>query len=162
MIPSSSLYTLQQLHDLVEQLTEAEFSGRLSILSGSSIGMHLRHILEFYECLFEGLQTGTVNYEKRRRNLRLENEKTFALQALQDLCQRLLAGTRDVLLQLEVEEGETISTTFQRELVYNTEHCIHHMALLRIGLESCCPQVRLPEDFGVAPSTVRHRQSVSQ
>jgi hypothetical protein len=41
------------------------------------------------------------------------------------------------------------------------EHAIHHMALIRVGLEEQgIPDI--PPHFGVAPSTVRHQASCAR
>jgi hypothetical protein len=40
--------------------------------------------------------------------------------------------------------------------VYNVEHAIHHMALIKVGLKEVCPAVKIPADFGVAVSTVKY------
>jgi hypothetical protein len=46
-----------------------------------------------------------------------------------------------------------------RELVYNIEHVVHHMALVKIGLKELLPDLDLPDDFGVAVSTIRYQHS---
>ena len=54
-----------------------------------------------------------------------------------------------------------ISTNFYREIAYNLEHTIHHMALIRVGISEVS-NIRLPEDFGIATSTVKHRKQCAQ
>jgi hypothetical protein len=53
----------------------------------------------------------------------------------------------------------TVKSSYHREIVYNLEHAIHHMAIIKIGI-SQSTNVTLPDDFGVAPATIRHRKSV--
>jgi hypothetical protein len=55
-------------------------------------------------------------------------------------------------------EMQKVPTNFLRELVYNIEHAVHHMALIRIGVREVAPHITLPPDFGVAASTIRHQQ----
>ena len=50
------------------------------------------------------------------------------------------------------------ASNLDRELVYNIEHAIHHMALIKIGIKEVAPQLQLPEGFGVANSTIRHKK----
>jgi hypothetical protein len=45
-------------------------------------------------------------------------------------------------------------STFGRELVYCIAHAIHHYAL--ISIMARLMEVKLPEHFGFAPSTVAH------
>jgi hypothetical protein len=54
------------------------------------------------------------------------------------------------------EEIVTVNTNYYRELLYNMDHAIHHCALIRIGLMRF-HQVNIPNGFGIAPSTIRHR-----
>jgi len=50
-----------------------------------------------------------------------------------------------------------IESNYYREIAYNLEHTIHHMALIRIGISEVS-SVLLSEDFGVASSTLKHRR----
>jgi len=49
-----------------------------------------------------------------------------------------------------------IKTNALRELAYNIEHAIHHMAIIKIGINEVSPYILLPSAFGVASSTIRH------
>jgi hypothetical protein len=54
--------------------------------------------------------------------------------------------------------GQMNNTSYNRELVYNLEHAIHHMAIMKIAVDNAFPQVQMPENFGVAYSTIRYQQ----
>jgi hypothetical protein len=56
--------------------------------------------------------------------------------------------------------GLTSQSNIERELMYNIEHTIHHLAIIKIGLNAVAPQIALSEHFGVAPSTIRHKQNI--
>ena len=60
---------------------------------------------------------------------------------------------------LDKEEFVTIETNFLRELVYNIEHVVHHMAIIKIGIREAAPKVKLPHDFGIAASTIRYQET---
>ena len=51
-----------------------------------------------------------------------------------------------------------ISTNYFRELVYNLEHTVHHMALIRVGINEVSA-VKVPEEFGVASSTIKYKRT---
>jgi hypothetical protein len=62
----------------------------------------------------------------------------------------------------ETDSGQNISmkSSFYRELAYNIEHAIHHMALLKVAINHSFSYITVPESFGVASSTVRYRNTV--
>ena len=60
--------------------------------------------------------------------------------------------------RLEGESQFQIRSNYHRELAYNVEHAIHHMALIKIGVKENAPYVQLPDDFGIASSTIRYKK----
>ena len=54
-----------------------------------------------------------------------------------------------------------VTSSYYRELIYNLEHAIHHMAYIRIGVE-CLGTIILPKEFGIAPATNRYRKACVQ
>jgi hypothetical protein len=55
----------------------------------------------------------------------------------------------------------TIDTNATRELVYNIEHAVHHMAIIKIGVREIATYIDLPTDFGIAASTIRYKEHAS-
>ena len=157
---------LNQLEELVRQIHEQDFSQPVETLSGSTIGQHLRHTLEFFFCLEQGYEPGLINYDKRPHDKIVESDKYVALSAIGRIKHFILNVSEGKPLDLEVgydverEEYITIKTNFTRELVYNIEHAVHHMALIKIGVNETAPYINLPQDFGIAASTIRYKESV--
>ena len=95
------------------------------------------------------------------RRYNIENDATEALSFIEGLVQGLecLEVDRPLILNAgydpESDDKTSVRSTLSRELAYNLEHCIHHMALIRIGLYDLNPNWELPETFGIAPSTLR-------
>ena len=56
---------------------------------------------------------------------------------------------------------EKISTNYFREIAYNLEHTIHHMALIRVGLREL-GDIPVDDSYGVASSTIKYRQQCAQ
>jgi uncharacterized damage-inducible protein DinB len=154
---------LLQLKDLVQVIGTEKYNTSSEILSGATIGQHIRHILEFYLLLVSGSFTGTVSYDKRERDLRLENDPVFAAKVID----RLLSGlnTLDVTQTVKFEadyssEGTSqkmISSSVGRELAYCIEHSIHHQAIINAGLIDLSCTDLVNSEFGVAYSTIRYR-----
>jgi hypothetical protein len=156
---------LNQLSDILQQLDEKDFASPSAALGKSTVGQHTRHTIEFFICLEKGFREGTVNYDKRAHDQLIETDKFIALNAINEIRDFITVQKIDRPLKLEVgyernsEVCLTIETNYFRELTYNIEHAVHHMALMKIGLREVAPYVTYPPDFGIAVSTMRHRES---
>ncbi|WP_373514774.1 DinB family protein [Persicitalea sp.] len=154
---------IAQLQILLNHLEKASYSDSLPILQGSSIGQHLRHVIEFYICLSRQIDGGTVNYDDRERNHRLENDLIYTRQILGELSKGVANWHTDQPLQLRAIYGDTdgalVPTSLARELVYLIEHAVHHMAIVKMAVSHHLPHIVLPGSFGVAYSTRQHRET---
>jgi hypothetical protein len=160
-----SIEILGQLIEMTEQFSREEYTKSLDLLSANSVGRHLRHILEFYDLAVRAGSTGKLNYDKRERNLLLENDPREAVAKMKELIALMRMMKEDLVLKLEASyspeerNNVNITTTFYRELLYNVEHAVHHMAIIAIAVKVDFRQIRLAENFGVAYSTVKHKQT---
>jgi uncharacterized damage-inducible protein DinB len=156
---------LSQLSDVVHQLSEQDFTRQIESLGHSTIGQHLRHTLEFFICLEQGFEAGVINYDKRAHDKLIESDKFIALATLVKINDFIQLQHDNKSLKLEAaydldkEEFVTIETNFLRELVYNIEHAVHHMAIMKIGIRELAPAIKLPHDFGIAASTIRYQET---
>lgn len=161
------LNIIDQLVDLVNHLDDKTYTLPVPSLSYSSLGQHLRHTIEFFFCLEQGYVDGVVNYDKRAHDKQLETERMIALASLRRIGDFVEKMSGEKCLKLEVSyemEGDRsniIESNAIRELVYNIEHAVHHMAIMKIGVREVAPHVVLPAGFGVAASTLRHKQSAA-
>ncbi|MEO9475509.1 MAG: DinB family protein [Cyclobacteriaceae bacterium] len=164
-INASAIDLLKQLSTVMDGLTDTQFVTKVPVLSNATIGQHVRHTLEFFICLMDAKNEGVINYDERKHDKFIEQETQLAGSVIQSVEEFLQKETEDFRLVLkanysvEDDSSETIPTNFYRELAYNIEHAIHHMALIKIGCKAVCPALVLPEHFGVASSTVRYHQS---
>ena len=153
---------MAQLHSLLQMLkgiNSDNYTKKSAMLGSSSIGQHTRHIIEMIQCLLCGYQQGLINYETRSRDVQIETDKFFTITLLQNLLLNLQQPDKILILQQE-EPGELINSTYKRELLYNTEHAIHHMALIKVALRELGIDIT-DENFGVAPATIRYKQSAA-
>ncbi len=162
-LSNACAHTLTQLSDLVNQIEEHDYVKPSDALGKSTIGQHLRHTLEFFICFENGFETGIINYDKRSHDKLIESDKYIALSTINRITD-FISTLNERALKLEVgydlhdEDYITIDTTAMRELVYNIEHAVHHMAIMKIGIREVASYITLPGDFGIAASTVRHKE----
>lgn len=164
-LSTASQFILTDLEELLCQLTDVDFAAAAGALHGATIGQHVRHTLEFFFCLQEGVSSGRVNYDGRAHSRELETSRTQALSSLRAMKIFIAEQPphRDLWLvsdySLQQDQPIQLVTNYQRELAYNVEHAIHHMALIKIGLSEVAPHVQVPKHFGVAVSTLRHQST---
>lgn len=149
--------------DLVEVIGIEHYNTESEILSGATIGQHIRHILEFYLLLLSGSFTGSINYDKHKRDLRIETDPAFATSVIQ----RFLAGLDTLeegqIIDFEADystmgsSGKRIVSSVGRELAYCIEHSVHHQAIIKAGLIDLQLTDLVDDQFGVAYSTISYR-----
>ncbi|MGZ5190509.1 MAG: hypothetical protein ACXWCZ_05780 [Flavisolibacter sp.] len=154
-----------QLADTLHQLSKEEYIKPCNTLFNNTIGQHVRHIIELFQCLENGYDVNMVNYERRPRDLAIETDKDFAEELLQEIFKKLSRPNKELVLEACYDEHTTqpitITTNYYREIAYNLEHTIHHMALIRVGITEVSG-IQLSDDFGVASSTVKYRKQCAQ
>jgi len=154
-----------QLAGSLSQLSPPQYSQSCQTLFNNTIGQHVRHIIELFQCLEYGYQSGIVNYEKRKRDTLIETDKELAGNLLLEIHRGLSKANKTLTLEACYDEHQNepiaIETNYYREIAYNLEHTIHHMALIRVGITEIST-IQLPDDFGVASSTVKYRKQCAQ
>ena len=159
-----SVDILKQLIGVSEQLQDEAFRQPLDLLSKNSIGKHIRHIIEFYDLMMVGNTSGSVDYDKRSHDKVLEENRIMAIEKMNALAQEIQAIEEDKAItmtanySLEGDDPVMINTTLYRELQYNIEHAVHHMAIIKIAVTNCFPEVQIPSGFGIAYSTIKYQR----
>lgn len=154
-----------QLQNVIEQLTDQQYTEPASLIFNANIGQHIRHIIELYQILEIGYTDGVVNYENRKRDYQIETQKKLAIRSIQSLFATINKPNKKLLLETEyglsANEPSTLETNYYRELVYNLEHAVHHMALIRVAINEVST-IQLPKEFGIASATLKFRASCAQ
>jgi len=163
MLHTSAKNLLEQLSLVIEECKEEDFAKPLDALSGSTFGQHIRHTLEFFICLYDAKNNGKINYDQRKHDQLIETDKKLAKSLTTSIRKFLDENQEDFEVYFEANYSEEIGqnlsmkSSFYRELAYNIEHAIHHIALLKVVVNQSLTYIPLPENFGVASSTVRYR-----
>jgi hypothetical protein len=150
----------------LDRVNDEVYSRRLEGTFVASLGAHYRHVLDHFLCLTEGIRTGQVNYDQRRRNPQLENSVECARLVTKGLIEEFGGLSREVLQRECVvtysvgygdSDAEPVRSNLAREVMFCVGHAIHHYALLKL---LCAEEgVSLPYEFGVAPSTLKHLEA---
>jgi hypothetical protein len=123
-----------------------------------SVGAHVRHDLNFVECVLNGLESGIVDYTQRVRDRRLERDRKFAAERIEeviDTLKSLNVDPRTVLFVVsEIDASLLHRSTVSRELEFVLSHTVHHHAIIKQKLKDAAPNV--DQAFGVAPSTLEY------
>ncbi|MFP4283185.1 MAG: hypothetical protein ACLFU2_11230, partial [Opitutales bacterium] len=115
-----------------------------------------------YEQFLAGVTNRRIDYDARSRSTEVETVPARAVELMRSLCEGLRSLPATVLeasVEVRMDGGGAAAWTpssVRRELQFLISHTIHHYALIAtiapaIGHEA------LPADFGVAPSTLKHR-----
>lgn len=159
---SAIRHTLEELKDLLNQLSNEDFALPILYLGNSSVGEHTRHIIEMFQCLLNSYESGLLNYDDRKRNSLIQTDTNFAIQSIDDIIKSIEIENKSIVLnQIFYENNVSIETNYFRELLYNLEHCIHHQALIKVAVFQL-GDIQLTETFGIAASTIEYRKQCVQ
>ncbi|WP_395062452.1 DinB family protein [Flavobacterium sp.] len=161
LIPSIQ-NTLNELSDLLSQLSKDDYTCPCHGLSNATIGEHTRHIIEMFQCLENQYEGGIVNYDNRKRDYKIQTDTTFAKETIVAVINQLDRQNKSLKLQ-QIVDGEEllIATNYNRELLYNLEHCIHHQALIKVAVLQN-DSITIDANFGVARSTIEYKKQCAQ
>ena len=147
---------------LLRDLPDGVYDRPSSLLSGATIGQHVRHIVEMYQGLLMGYDSSLVEYDKRKRDRSIETDRVFAETILIEIINNLNKTDKNLFVIYELEGREVkLQSNYHRELMYNMEHAIHHMALIKVAVIEMT-DIILPKEFGVAPTTLQYRAQCVQ
>jgi len=158
--------TFKQLKSLITSIDKVNFIKPLNIINGSTIGQHIRHIIEFYIEFDNGYQSGIVSYDNRQRNIDLETNQALILSKIDSIINDLSYYNMEKSIIIKSNHGIDDSefskskSSVMRELVYALDHTVHHLAIIKIAMQVEFKHIKLESNIGVAPSTIRNQKKV--
>ena len=149
---------LQRGVNLLNSISNEQYSNSSVAPYHSSIGCHMRHVLDVFSCVFDGFDTNTALLNKRNRNESLELKTNLGIEYFNKVIDQLntieesdlkeiIAVTDDLGLGVK-----TVDYSLAAILMQAHSHAIHHFAsigyiIYQLGIE-------LPDaDFGYNPTT---------
>lgn len=156
-IIQSALQTLQKSESILTNLSDEDICNASVSPYYSSIGSHIRHILDFYDCVLNIDSNNMIDLTARSRNKAIENCCDNALQYLNSIMEKLqsvnLEANKSITVIDDLGFGKTeIPYTIGAVFAQANSHTIHHYAIInyifdRLGI------VLNDSDFGYNPTT---------
>jgi len=146
---SKSKVLLNQLTD--SQLTDASISPYYSC-----VGSHIRHILDFYDCILNGLDADKIDLTARARDVRVEQDCEYAslnVDRVLNAVEKLENAEKQVTVIDDLGAGKVaLPYTVAALLSQANSHTIHHYAIISYILDRLDVEVT-DTSFGYNPTT---------
>ncbi|QMU66784.1 MAG: DinB family protein [Flavobacteriaceae bacterium] len=143
---------------LLNSISDQQYSDTSSPPYYSSIGAHMRHILDVFSCIFKGLESREVDFSLRERNALAEQKTTVGIDYFNQVISKLhQLEEEDFNMTLAVTDDlglgkVTMKYTLESALCQAHSHAIHHFS--SIGFIINHLGLKLPDnDFGYNPTT---------
>ena len=158
LIIESTLNTLQKSKSLLSVLSDEQLSNSSVSPYYSCVGSHIRHVLDFYNCIFDGLQRDRIDLTARTRDLNVEKDCNYALEHVEIIVEKIerlstiTSNTKLVVIDDLGLGNIEIEYTLGALLAQANSHAIHHYAIISYVLDRLGIYVE-DETFGYNPST---------
>jgi len=159
---SAITHNLQRGIKLLNAIDDKQYGDNSIAPYHSSIGIHMRHILDVFDCIFSGLESRKVDLSARKRNELAETKVDFGLMYFEEIMEKLgklKSENLDIVVEVKDDLGLGVVTanyTLASALIQAHSHAIHHFA--SIGYVISQLGINLPDaDFGYNPTTPRDK-----
>jgi len=149
---------------LLQSISDEDYRNTSIAPYYSSIGTHVRHILDVFDCIFEGLPNNEVNLINRKRNNLAESftkNGTYYFDEIITKLKLLKESDFDQIVEVTDDLGLGVITanyTLGGILIQAHSHAIHHFA--SVGYVISQLGIELPDnDFGFNPTTPRVKKA---
>lgn len=156
-IIKSTLITIEKSKSLLSVLSDEELSSNSISPYYSSIGSHIRHIYDFYDCSLKIDDKNFVDLTARQRIKSIENNCNSALDYIDELIDRIknidFDIDKEIIVIDDLGTGRiNIKYTFSALLAQANSHTIHHYAIINYILDRLNIKINVA-DFGYNPTT---------
>lgn len=158
IVIQSSIHTLKKSEQILASLSNDQLSDQSISPYYSCVGSHIRHILDFYDCILDGLDSKNINLINRKRDELMHCNCDYALKnvtrviaLLEALEEYRFNDTYKVTDDLGLGETE-IEYSLGAALAQANSHAIHHYAIINYILDRLHITVE-DTSFGYNPTT---------
>lgn len=157
---NSQLEILEQGRVYLKSVTQEEYVEIISPNFISSAGSHIRHIIDHYQSIVAGIETGIIDYDLRLRGSKVEESPQLAIDKLDELADWIKNLSNDDLnksiklsteISTQCKKVHIVETTLARELIFVGSHAVHHYAM--IAQITFAQTAKTNTSFGLAPAT---------
>jgi len=157
---TGSLESIDQMTAFISGLNDAEYQYSAAPWFDSSIGQHLRHIVDLFLALKDRTNTDNINYDIRRRGAAIETVRKIGLIELYEIRQWMNNISNEEINQeicvstevaISSQQTETFVSSFGRELCFASSHLTHHLAIMAVIAKMAGKEV--DPTLGLAPAT---------
>ncbi|MFG6687605.1 hypothetical protein ACGK9U_13555 [Mariniflexile sp. HNIBRBA6329] len=157
IIIESSIQTLKKAQALLNNLTDDTLCNKSVSPYYSSIGTHIRHILDFYDCIFSVNLENKIDLTARSRNKEVEtvccSAKTYLNSIIEKLNTFELDMTDSLLVTDDLGLGKvTMTYSYGSLFAQANSHTIHHYAIINYIMEGLNISFK-DSEFGYNPTT---------
>lgn len=149
---------LERGKNLVNNVTQNEYTDSSVAPYFSSIGVHMRHVLDVFDCIFDGLAHSKIDLSQRKRNSLIEQDKDLGITYFEQIISKLhhledKQLVEEVVVKDDLGQGMVDADyTLAAILIQAHSHAIHHFASIGYIIHQL--GISLPdEDFGYNPTT---------
>ena len=157
MIPAI-IQNLNRGVNLLNSIDDVQYRDNSTAPYYSRIGVHMRLVLEVFDCILRGLESGMIDLSDRKRNEMAETHVDMGMDYFKEIKTRLLELENEDLDQVVKVRDDlglgmvTANYTLAAALIQAHSHAIHHFA--SIGYIISQLGINLPDgDFGYNPTT---------
>lgn len=146
---------------LLSSITDQQYSNCSIPPYYSSIGNNMRHVLDIFACIFNGLENNSIDFSDRKRNELAQQKTAFGIAYFNDIIAKLNEiNTADFNKIIPVTDDLgtgmiTANYTLGSALIQAHSHAIHHFASIGFIINQL--GIELPDaDFGYNPTTPKN------
>ncbi|MDB9830665.1 DinB family protein [Polaribacter sp.] len=143
---------------LLNSITDSEYSNATVPPYFSSIGCNIRHVLDAFTSIIKGVESGHVDFSDRKRNTICEAQTEEGIRYIKETIQQLNDFknedfTKIISVTDNLGNGDiTINYTLENALAYAHSHAIHHFASIGFLVNQLGIELQ-DADFGYNPTT---------
>lgn len=151
--------SLDQCAEMLHSISDRAYADSSVAPYYSSIGAHVRHALDIYNCILSGADRDVIDLTARSRDVAIEQQRMRAMSEIINIQRRLegllgnRASTELVRVRDDLGKGHEVHTyTLGGALIQAHSHLLHHMAVVGYLLASLGETVP-GSGFGINPTT---------